>query len=513
MQQLRVVDIVAPGRAGLNREARSTLLNPSYATKNENWRIDESGMLANRKGQLLATTTPITGTPNVETLFEYRKADGTNEVIVGWDGGLANSILTPESNDVSGAVVVTNGTWWMQNFNDKCLAFQSGQKLAVYSGSTFATVVESGGTAPSSGIAACVYGRVYQVDDTDGANLKYSGLLDETDWNSASSGSIDFSNIWTRGQDRITAIAGFNGSLVVFGMDHVVFIVDGSGSELGLDPTTAYVADVINGTGCVDQQTVQIIGETDLVYLSPHGLQSLGRLIQEKSNPTRTLSKTIRTDILEDYRGSTAGTIRSSYNSDEGLYWISFPSRSKSYAFDMRYPYQDAIGDQLVPVFQWTLYPTALLARENGTVLQGGAGVVFTYSGNVDNGTNIELTYESGWLDLGEEFANRIKILKKLGAIVFSSFDGNIVMKWATDFETTFNQYTKQFIDDSAAPSEWGVAEWGLDEFGGGTASQRIYRTPARDTGQYFKIGLAASTDQAFQLQQLELVAKLGRLA
>lgn len=510
-QQLAKLDLVAPGRLGVNREGRNRLLNPGYATVATNFRLNASGLLASRAGQSDQTATAITATPNVETLFEYIKSDATTEVLVGWDGGIGNSISAPEVNDVSGALTDANGTWWMQNFNDKCLAFQSGQKLAVYTGSTFATVVESGGTAPSSGIAGCVFGRVYQVDNADGGNLKYSGLLDETDWNGAGAGAIDFNNIWTDGQDRITAIVGFNGALVVFGMRHIVFIVDGSGSELGLNPSTAYVADVISGTGCVDQQTVQPIGETDIVFLSTHGVQSLQRLIQEKSNPTKTLSKHVRTELLEAYRGATAGTIRSTYNPDEGLYLLTFPA-TRTYAFDMRWLYQDEQGDLVAPVFEWDITPTALLTRENGTLLFGGAGEVFSYAGTTDNGSDIALDFETGWLDFGEEIGNRLKVLKRLGAIMFSSLNDNIVMKWYRDFKTTSGSYTKGFTSVSTG-AEWGVAEWGLDEWGGGGSAQKIFRVPARATGEYFKVGFTASVDVALSVQQLELVAKIGRLA
>lgn len=510
-QQLVKLDIVAPGRLGVNRESRNRLLNPGYATIAENFRLDQSGLLAARRGQSDQTATAIATNPNVETLHEYIKSDGTTEVIVAWDGGIGNSISDPSGNDISGSLTDSNGTWWMQNFNDKLILMQSGQKFAVYTATSAATVVESGGTAPSSGIGWCGFGRVYMVDNTDAGNLKYSGLLDETDWNGATAGSIDFNNIWTDGQDRITAIYGFNGALVVFGMRHIVFISDGTGSELGLDPANAYVVDVIAGTGCVDQQTIQPIGETDLVFLSTHGVQSLQRLIQEKSNPTKTLSKNIRTELLTDYRAETAGAIRSTYNPDEGLYVLTFPS-SQTYVFDMRFLYQDEQGDLVAPVFEWDITPTALLSRENGDLLFGGAGEVFKYDGTTDNGSNIELNFETGWLDFGEEVGNRLKILKRLGAIIFSSLNSNIVMKWYRNFATTSGSYTKGFTS-TASGAEWGVAEWGIAEWGGGAAAQKIFKVPARATGEYFKVGFTASVDVSFSVQQLELIAKIGRLA
>jgi hypothetical protein len=510
-QQLQTIDLVTPGSLGINREVRARLLPPAFCSVATNFRINKEGLLASRLGQTDQTTTAIGSTPNIESLFEYIDASGNVEMIQAWDGGIGNNIDDPEGNDVSGSLTDTNGTWWFRNFNDKCLAFQSGQKLAIYTGTTFATVVESSGTASTSGIAGVAYGRVWQADNSDGANLLYSGLLDEADWGGAGAGSIDFSKIWTDGQDRITAIVGFNGALVVFGMNHIVFIIDGTGSELGLNPANAYVVDVISGTGCVDQQTIQEVGETELLYMSKTGVQSLARVIQEKSNPTNTVSKAVTTDIVKAYRAAAAGTLRSAYNEDEGMYVITFTDQSVSYMFDTRTPYGGEAGQLLYPVFKWDLAPSSWASRDNGDLLMGGAGNVYKYSGFTDDGTKISLEYESPWLELGEELGNRLKILKKIGAIIFTALDGNVVYKWSTDFDTSLKSYTKAFVAPSGA-SEWGVAEWGLDAWSG-PISLSITRIPARITGQYFKVGLSADVDTAFSIQQVELFAKIGRAA
>ena len=40
-----------------------------------------------------------------------------------------------------------------------------------------------------------------------------------------------------------------------------------------------------------------------------------------------------------------------------------------------------------------------------------------------------------------------------------------------------------------------------------------IKRVPARSKAQYFKVGISASIDTSFVIQQFELLAKVGRLA
>lgn len=510
--QLQPIDLVAPGFLGLNLAQASNILSPQFATQAQNCVIDSSGRLAARQGYVDQTTTEITSTPNVETLFEYRQGDGTRSLICAWDGGIANSIDDPEGNDISGSVTDTSGRWWMQNFNDKVIAFQDGQKPIVYTGTgNFATVVESGGTAPTSheGIGMCAYGRVWGVD-SDGVTVKYSGLLDETDWNGSGAGSIDFSNIWTAGTDTITAIIAFNGDIVVFGKNHIIFITDGQGSSIGVDPNNIYVADVINGTGCLSQWSIQHVGESDLLFLSRNGVQSLQRVVLQKSNPITTQSKNVRTELMGDARAEDANAISSFYSPKDGFYGITFPTAGRTWILDQRFNYQDKQGDQLAIVTAWTLAPSSWCVRDNDDLLLGVAGNVGLYNGNDDDGASFRFVYQSPWLDLGEGLANRLKILKRIGAILFVQDEADILFKWGVDFSQDFNTSTKSVMGDGGA--EWGVGEWGIAEFSGGL-SLRILRVNARDTGQYFRLGIEGDITGTFAVQQLELFAKIGRLA
>ena len=511
--QLQPIDLVAPGFLGLNLAQASNILSPRFATKAQNCVLDSSGRLAARDGYSVQTTTPITPSVNIETLFEYRKGDSSTAMLCAWDGGIADSITDPEGNDISGVVTDTDGRWWMQNFNDKVVAFQDGQKPIVYTGTgNFATVVEASGTAPTStnGIGLAAYGRIWAVD-SDGVTIKYSGLLDETDWGGSGAGSIDMSNIWTAGTDSITALVAFNNALLVFGKNHVVFIADGQGSSIGLNPTQLYVADIITGTGCVSQWSVQAVGEAELLFLSRNGVQSLQRLIASGiSNPVATLTKNVRTELSSDARGEMQNAISSFYSPKMGVYAVTFPTSGRTWVLDPRYPYQDAAKETLVPVTTWTLSPAAWAVRDNDELLLGVSQEVGLYGGSDDNGSSYRFIYQSPWLDLGEGLANRLKILKRIGAILFVKNEASIIFKWAVDFNQNFDQLTETVSGD--AGDEWGVGEWGIAEFSGGL-SLRIIRLNARDTGQYFKLGIEGDITGTFAVQQLEMFAKIGRLA
>lgn len=514
--QGQLLDLVAPGWKGLNLQRKGQLLTPDWATKATNCVIDDSYRVACRAGYSVATTTPIGSTPNVEQIHEFRKGDGSVEMIVSWDGGIGNSLTDPSGSDISGAVTDTSGFWWFQNLNEKCIGFQDGQKPIVYTGAgSFATVVESSGTAPTSsdGVAMCAWGRVYALD-SDGQTIKYSGLLDETDWGSASSGSIDMSKVWPGGMDVVTAIVPFNNSLLVFGKNQLVIWDDNTGSQLGFDPSQAIVVDSLIGVGCISQHTVQSVGDGDVLFVSRNGLQSLGRIIQERSNPLADVSKNVRDDLVAEIKEITVTDIRSTYYPEDGLYLLSFPTIGdpKTWVFDVKKKFQDdQDGSVVYPITQWDLAPYALCVRADSTLLMGDAGVVWTYGGDTDDSALIDYAFHTPWLDLGEELANRKKVLKRLQAIVYTGTSATVFFKWAVDFEADDQDTISRTVSASTA-SEFNIAEFGLGEFAGGLALQ-IIAAPARGTGQYFKLKLETSITQGFALQQYEIFAKIGRVA
>ncbi|NIV37689.1 MAG: hypothetical protein GWN58_52220, partial [Anaerolineae bacterium] len=62
--------------------------------------------------------------------------------------------------------------------------------------------------------------------------------------------------IWPNGQDRVVALAAFNGDIIVFGTNNIVFWTDGQPSALGISPTSLYIADTVTGVGAVTQHAM-----------------------------------------------------------------------------------------------------------------------------------------------------------------------------------------------------------------------------------------------------------------
>lgn len=516
--QIQPLDIVAPGSLGTNEAAEDTLLPNQFALPTtKNARLDENGRLSARQGWAPQTSAvAITGTPAVEQIHVYRKSDGTLEDIVSWDSGvgtgIGNSLLDPEGNDVLGATVNgTNGNWQFLNFNDKCIAVQSGQTALVYTGTTFEPIVAASGAVPTGGVGLAAYGRLWIVDGTDQSQLHYSALLDETRWDSTDAGgTVDLSKVWTDGMDVITAVAGFNGDLVVFGKRHIVFITDGQGSELGLDPAQLYVRDIIQGAGCQARDSVQLVGEADIMFLGQTGVQSLGRIIQEKSNPKQAVTAEIYPKMRELVNQSDADQVRSVYHEQEGWYWVSFPDEALSIWVDVRRG-RTGVEGFTAPSFFWDLVPTALSYKQ-GSVYTGQAGLVGTYEGSgSDNGTAYQFIYESPWLPIDPELSTRLKLLKHVRVYMFTSEGGTITLRWGFDFNKTYLSAGKTYDASASDDVEWNSSEWAIATYGAPLTFQN-FKFNTRGSGNFIQVQVRATVTDALALQRIILAPKFGRI-
>lgn len=448
----------------------------------------------------------------IQTIFETAQGAGVFQNIIAWPGGLSNNLSNPSGGSIAGAVNVNNGQWFFGNFNNKTIGFQSGQKPIVWNGAgNFATVVESSGTAPSGGVGATAFGRVWATA-TDQQTIRYSGLLDETDWGSASSGTIDMRTIWSAGTDQVTAICAFNAALVVFGTNHIVFFTDGRGSMLGLDPTQAYVFDVITSTGCFSQWTVQPIGEGDIVFLGPNGMQSIANLQNSRSFPMSNLTKYVRDNLLAQVALETTATIKTTYNNQLGQVYLALQNSKTVWCIDVRRKYQDEIGDTCGICTNWTMTLTAVdTDHANVTRFARTPGTVGLYSGNTDEGTSYIFNYLSGWLNLGTEVAQKLKMLKRFEIIIFAGGSTTISLNWNTDFGA-IPLSAQLNISAGGAPAQYGLGQYGVSQYGGGLTLS-IQKYDARARGQYYQVGLSTPVTNLFSVQQIQLAVKIGRTA
>jgi len=142
------------------------------------------------------------------------------------------------------------------------------------------------------------FGRIWAADiANDRQTVYFSDLLDPLEWQTGSSGYLNVSEV-VPNNDPIVALASHNGFLVIFCQRHILIYSNPA------DPSALVLSDVISNIGCVSRDTVQSIG-TDLLFLSQTGVQSLQRVIQEKSLPFRDVSKNVRDELISAVASET----------------------------------------------------------------------------------------------------------------------------------------------------------------------------------------------------------------
>ena len=509
--QLVPISLVTPGFNGLNKQNEATILGVTWATEANNCAFDGSGRLCARNGWATQTSSPISGTPTITGIFEQIKLDGTTQIILSASNHkLYLGVSTP--TDITGTATVTADDWQFVNYNGKVYGVQQGMTPIVYDGSTsFANLTAATGTLPTGNCALAFSGRLW-ISDSNKQSIKYSALLDATKWATADgAGSFDFTSVWPNGSDEIVALATFNKALVVFGKNSIILLTDGNASAKGIDPNTMYVYDMVNSVGCIARDSVSEVEGTDLLFLSKVGVQSLQKLVITKSNPLFNISGNNRDYMVSIITNETSIRIKGKYSPYNSMYVLSCPGSGLAFYFNTK----NKLDDGTYPMTTWdTMIPYAMCAAQNGTFyisLAAVGGQVGAYTGYLDNGAVINMSYASGWIDLGQDVAQYLKILKTLTATVFTTAAINISLKWDIDFSGNFKSVSVATGDSTS--SEWGIMEWGTDEWSGGLALTKV-GISTTGTGQYFRVGISAAINNSqFAMQQMNMFTKIGRLA
>ncbi len=357
-----------------------------------------------------------------------------------------------------------------------------------------------------SGAAAAIWA----IDSTKQL-LKYSALLDETLWDEADGGGeVDLKLLWTQGTDEGVAVAAFGSTLVLFGRRHILLFTDGSGSDRGLDPSTMYVYDTIEGQGCAARDSVQTIGEGDLMWLGQTGIRSIGRVLQEQASEIADASENNQSYVIETALDASVDSteIRSVYSPENKFYLLTLPDASNTFCVDMRKQLED--GSHRMT--EWTGFtPGALLRRVSGDLLFGFSGVVGKYDGYNDNDTlTYRFVFRSGWLDQGENNAI-LKMPKRMKVLAYSPAAATVTLKWFLDFKRYLHYAQATFTGDAA--DEYDNGEYGTAQYSSALA-QRSITVPMDGSGQYILIGVELEVDgQPFALQSLTIYQVPGRLA
>ena len=500
-QELQNIAIRAPAFKGLNTQDSPIDGDPSFASVADNCVIDKYGRIGSRKGfDVLTTSVTALGGEEIRSLGEYEKVDGTRTVVSAGNNKVFTGTTT--LTDITGAHTITSDDWQMLSFNNALYLIQAGYEPLVYNGTALVAISShtgASGTAPQANCGLAAFGRLWLANTaTDKSTVYWSDLLIGAAWSGGTSGSINLSKVWPDGYDEVQALAAHNGFLVIFGK-HSMVVYQGAES-----PANMVLVDTIDNVGCIDRDSVISTGN-DLLFLSHVGLQSLSRILQQKSMPVREVSRNIRDDFMELVNQETTG-LRAVYSPENAFYLLYLPTANITYCFDTR----GALEDGSLRVTRWPNSPFKCFVRaDDGTLYVGSAWGIGQYSGYQDNEQSYTLRYFSNPLTFGDP--SRLKFLKKIVPTFLVGQTTTAFVKWGYDFSEAYSTFAVGVTSFSAA--EYGIAEYGIAEYTQSTIA--VYKKGINTTGQgtVVTIGVEVSIDQeAFSLQEFNIQALLGRM-
>ena len=502
-----VITAPEPAFLGLNKERQQVLQEPSWCIEAQNAIIDGAGRLAARKGRDTLTSSPIGGVPAIRSVFEYIQTDGDVFVVSATAANLYSGTTTLTA--ITGALTPTAGRWQFVNFNGNVYGWQKSHTPIVWNGTgNFAALTASdGGTVPDGDAVVAAFGRIWALDD-DKQTIRYCALLNATQWDvSNGAGSIDMRSVWTRGMDEVVAITAYGSRLVVFGKRHIIMWTDGQGSDIGLDPVNMYVEQSIEGVGAIARDSVQQIGELDVMFWSESGVRSLRRSLSEKPSPLNDSSGNIRT-FADGVRAlANFDNVRSVYSPTHGYYLLVVPDSDVTLCFDTKFELETGA----LRVTEWPEFdPTAACIRLDGTILFGGAGIIERYFGFDDNGALYRFAYRMPWH--ASKAQDHLKYLKELGAIVMAPDDTAIVFKWWTDFKSNVHSVNKTVTGGAFA--EYNAdALYSVAEYSGDITVKNLRVTVEEGSEhQFLSMGIEVDINGfPFAIQAATTVVRHGR--
>ena len=218
--------IAAPAFLGLNTQDSGVTLEDGYAQHADNCVIDKQGRLGARKGweyRTISLDDIDDGNVGIDLLgiADFKDITGA-DTRISWNantfykGSRRLTTIAPTTTDT-----VADGEWQSVTLNDHQFFFQRDYIPLVYSDDTGSSVfdsmaVHSGATTsyPKANTVLAAYGRLWAADtSTSKTTVYFTDVLDGTNWDTGTAGSLDISSVLTQGMDEIVALGAHNGLL------------------------------------------------------------------------------------------------------------------------------------------------------------------------------------------------------------------------------------------------------------------------------------------------------------
>jgi hypothetical protein len=121
-------------------------------------------------------------------------------------------------------------------------------------------------------------------------------------------------------------------------------------------------------------------------------------------------------------------------------------------------------------------------------------------------------------MTLGQQVSDRIKLLKRITCLLFTSGNQQFTIGWAVDFNSTtysvaYAGQVSQTVPTLSNQSLWGTALWGAGLWGAFGTGLYLYKYPAHIRGQYYQFNFQSPVTGVMALQQLQFTTKIGRIA
>ena len=472
-----------------------------------------------------SATTPATGTitstyhANLTGMHRFLDINGdeyfgawsaNGEFFIKDDDDLVS--VTYNGDGKNGAGLIEEGNWQAATLNDAAVLVQRNYP-PIYFNPTTGVLDDikalSKGTPPEANAVLSAYGRVWMADTEDNRTTVYwSDLLDATEWRPTvgTVGSLDISGILINGNDEIVGLGAHNGRLIIFCKNNIIIMSDGDADNKYLTPANLQLVEVITNVGCISRDTIVNTG-TDLLFLSESGVRSLGRTIQEKSQPMRDVSRNIRDTLVEEVQreGPDFSKIQAVYSDRFAFYLLLIPTENIVYCFDMRAPLQNGSAR----VTRWTgLTHTSWLSFD-GTIYMTNTKGIAEYYGYLDNGSSYDMLYYTNYFNVNAP--NQLKLVKNIAATVIGSTGQEFTAIIGTDYSDIYSRYP--LIIKEGTVAEYAIAEYNTEaEYSGGALIDNV-RVAAGGSGFVIQIGFESTINGGFlNIQQVDLYVKQGRL-
>ena len=264
--------------------------------------------------------------------------------------------------------------------------------------------------------------------------------------------------------------------------------------------------DTIDTVGCIARDSIQNVG-TDMIFLSHLGVQSIGRVLQEKSPPLVELSRNIRDDLMQAITAETVSKIKSVYSDVNAFYLVSFPTSSQLYCLDMR----QRLDTGAARITTWdSNIPQAMLSTNSRKLYFGKAGYVGEYGTYLDDTVTYRMAYLSTHIDFGQPIVT--SILKKI-KITAVSLEQTAVVKWAFDFLQRFYSQAVVINPGTANSALYNISEYNSGAEYTTPVAATIASVNAGGSGKTVQVGLEVQINgYALSLQKIDVYTKNGRL-